>query len=361
MLTQTRMEQEVRETPAVIEAQLSRNEEKWLKVIQRLQSQPVPFALTIARGSSDHAATFLKYLLEVKLGIPTVSAAPSVLTIYQRELNLKGGLVIGISQSGQSPDLLEMMQAGRRSGALTLAIVNQENSPLAELAEYVIPIHAGPETAVAASKSYLGSLTAFLHFLAMYEKHSLKLSGPDRMSEALKDLPRLMEETFAADWTALAQSWFEISRDHDQSGIILGRGFGYPIAQETALKLKETSALHAEAFSSAEFLHGPLGLIKAFFPVLLYLQSDQTLKGSLMTAKKIKEAGGSVFVISPKDLVQPEETCYTQMFCVPKTRHPLLDSLLGIAGFYPMAAKLAVLRGMNPDQPKFLKKITETR
>ena len=358
MLTQTIMEKEAREAPGVIEKQLLQNEGIWLTLAERLHKNPVPFAVTIARGSSDHAATFLKYLLEVKFGIPTVSAAPSVLTIYQKNLHLKGALVIGVSQSGQSPDIVEMMRSARQSGAITVAIVNKENSLLAETSEYVIPIRAGVEEAVAATKSYIGSLSAFLHFLAVYEKHLLK---KQETFLALQALPDLMRETFSISWNDFSAKLFEVSSSVRQNSIILGRGFGYPIAQESALKLKETCALHAESFSSAEFLHGPLGLIQEAFPVILYLQDDQTIKSSLMTAKRIKEAGGSVFVISPQDLVEPDPSISTQVFWLPKSRHPLLDSVLGIAAFYPMVAKLSVLKGMNPDAPRLLKKVTETR
>jgi glucosamine--fructose-6-phosphate aminotransferase (isomerizing) len=354
MLTSTQMEKEAREAPRVIEAQLQENAVHWTRLCERLKTNPPAFAVTIARGSSDHAATFLKYLLEVRFGIPTVSAAPSVLTVYQRHLNLKGALVIAISQSGQSPDLLEMMSSAKASGAITVAIVNQENSPLATLSEYVVPIHAGKEEAVAATKSYIGSLFAFLHFASMYE-------GSGGLRSELIRLPELIHKTFELDGGGFAEALYEVSSGSRQNGVILGRGFGYPIAQESALKLKETCALHTEAFSSAEFLHGPLGMIQASFPVILYLQQDQTLEGSLMTAKRIKDAGGRLFMISPESLSEKVFSLSNDIFELPKSTHPLLDSILGISAFYPIAAKLSVLRGMNPDQPKLLKKVTETR
>jgi glucosamine--fructose-6-phosphate aminotransferase (isomerizing) len=354
MLTSTQMEKEAREAPRVIEVQLEKNQKHWVELCERLKKNPPPFAVTIARGSSDHAATFLKYLLEVQLGIPTVSAAPSVLTVYQSHLKLKGALVIAISQSGQSPDLLEMMSSAKASGAITVAIVNQEDSPLARLSEYVVPIHAGKEQAVAATKSYIGSLFAFLHFIGVYQSSSTLLSD-------LLTLPEQIAKTHRLDGSAFAESLHQASTGGRQNSVILGRGFGYPIAQESALKLKETCALHAEAFSSAEFLHGPLGMIQESFPVILYLQQDQTLEGSLMTAKRIKDAGGRLFMVSPESLNEKVSSLSRNIFELPKSTHPLLESVMAISAFYPIAAKLSVLRGMNPDQPKLLKKVTETR
>ena len=358
---ETKMEKEAAESPKVVEAQLLQNGERWLAVCDRILKDTPPFAMTIARGSSDHAATFLKYILEVKLGIPTSSAAPSVLTVYQKNLKLKGALVVGISQSGQSPDIVEMMRSARNAGAITVSLVNQVNSPLAEASEYVIPLWAGMEEAVAATKSYIGSLTAILHFLAIYESsnsrvHPVAHSNEISLSEALPKLPILMREALNLDWRDLSKFLQEAT-----DTVVLGRGFGYPIAQESALKLKETSSIHAEAFSSAEFLHGPMALIKKAFPVLLYLQNDQTLKGSLMTAKKIMDAGGRVVVMSPKKLVELDGTLATQVFWLPESVHPLIDSVLGIQAFYLMAARLAVSRGFNPDAPVLLKKVTETR
>ncbi len=343
------MEVEAFEAPEMVQRQLRENAKVWAEICERISRESISFAMTIARGSSDHAATFLKYILEVKLGLPTASAAPSVLTVYHQSLKLKGALVIGISQSGQSPDIVEMMKSARASGAITVAIVNQPDSPLARSAEYVVPICAGVEKAVAATKSYLGSVSAILHFLAVYE-------GNSQLAHVLDQLPDLMHEALRMDWSALLQ-YFQSATD----SIVLGRGFGYPIAQESALKLKETCALHGEAFSSAEFLHGPMALITKKMPVLLYLQNDQTLKGSLLTAKKIIHAGGQVFVISPKRLVELDGTVATQTFDIPESVHPLMDSILGIQAFYPMVARLAVLRGCNPDAPVLLQKVTETR
>jgi glutamine---fructose-6-phosphate transaminase (isomerizing) len=353
-MTRSKMEKEAFETPLVVERQLRENKAVWSLLCERILREPPPFAMTIARGSSDHAATFLKYLLEVKLGIATASAAPSVLTVYQKNLNLKGALVIGISQSGQSPDSVEMMKSARESGAITVSIVNQVDSPLAKISEYVVPIWAGVEEAVAATKSYIGSLAAILQFLSIYEEH--QKNKDQSLSEALPELPRLMAEAVSSDWKELIQDLKSVS-----DAVILGRGFGYPIAQESALKLKETSSLHAEAFSSAEFLHGPMALIKKAFPVLLYLQDDQTLKGSLATAQRIIQAEGRVFVISPKKLVTLDKSIATQVFWLPESVHSLMDSILGIQAFYPMAANLALVRGFNPDAPLLLKKVTETR
>jgi len=345
----TMMEKEAREAPFVVERQLRENVGVWTALSERLRREKVPFAVSIARGSSDHAATFLKYILEVYFGIPTCSAAPSVLTVYQKTLRLNQALVLGISQSGKSPDIVEMMKSARDSGAITVSILNCVDSPLAEVSEYVIPIWGGVEEAVAATKSYLGSLSAILQFIAIYQEDA-------SLKRALEQLPLAMNEALSQDWTALSEG---LTKETD--AVILGRGFGYPIAQETALKLKETSALHAEAFSSAEFLHGPMGMIREGFPALLYLQNDATLAGSLTTAERILKAKARVFAACPQGLITSSQNFQGEILSLPKSLHFLTDPLVAIQAFYRMAAGLSLARGLNPDQPPLLKKVTETR
>jgi glucosamine--fructose-6-phosphate aminotransferase (isomerizing) len=345
----TIMQKEAREAPWVIQRQLKENKEVWEALCMRLKEVEVSFVMTIARGSSDHAATFVKYAIETQFGIPVCSAAPSVLTVYEKPLKLKNSLVIGISQSGQSPDIVAMMEQAKAAGAVTVAIVNQVASPLAQAAEYVVPMWAGEEQAVAATKSYIASVTAILQFISMY-------SQDEALVNALEWLPHTMEKASNSNWQPLLNVM-----EHAEGGVVLARGFGFPIAQEAALKFKETSSLHAEAFSSAEFLHGPMALVKDNFPVLIFLQNDQTLKGTLATAQKIVAAGGKTFIAVPEGLVSLDQSVASCVLPLPKSVHPLTDALLAIQAFYPMSANLALKRGYNPDAPDNLKKVTETR
>jgi glucosamine--fructose-6-phosphate aminotransferase (isomerizing) len=347
----TLMEQEAFEAPLVIEKQLQENEKIFQQLAKHLKARPPTFAMTIARGSSDHACTFAKYLLETQLGLVTASGAPSTLTLYNSRLHLKNALVIGISQSGKSPDICEMMTAAKNEGAITVALVNNVDSPLAKMVDFLIPLHAGEEKAVAATKSYLASLAALIQLTAHITEDPLLLT-------ALKKLPAALQLTLEEDWSAILT---ELKSADDI--LVLARGYGFPIAQEAALKFKEILSLHAEAFSSAEVLHGPFGLIKKDFPLLMFTQNDASLSGMLELAKKSTALGAKVLLSTHKGLVSTEElkkiTPY--LLSLPTSLHPICDPLMAIQAFYPAAARLAIQQGFNPDAPANLKKVTETR
>ena len=344
---QTKMAQETREIPHVVATQLSTNARLWQAVAKDIQARDIAFVVTVARGSSDHAATFAKYLFEVYLGLPVVSAAPSINTLYHSQLKLKKALVIGISQSGQSPDICEVLEQAKQQGALTVAVVNQSESRLAKTADHVIPLLAGPELAVAATKSYVASLLALTQGVALMAQHSTLLA-------ALPQLPQAMEQALSVSWDPVLTA---LHRAHDT--LTLARGFGFPVAQEAALKFKETCRLHAEAFSSAEVLHGPFALIQKAFPVLQLVQNDATLSGNIALAEKMHALGSQVFMAIPSQLAAiPLGVC---PLALPTSIHGTLDPLVSAVAFYTMVEKLALLRGYNPDKPENLKKVTETR
>lgn len=343
----TQMYKEASETPELVATQLQENQQLIKQICERLQQQPPAFAVTIGRGSSDHACTYAKYLLEIYHGLTTASAAPSVLTMYGSKLNTKNALVIGISQSGKSPDICDVMITSRRKGAITIAITNQLSSPLAKAAEYVIPILAGPEKAVAATKSYIMSLTALLQLNAHW-------SAAPKLLRALDNLPEKLNQALTMDWDP-AIEYFQTTEDT----LVLARGFGFPIAQEAALKFKETSVIHAEAFSGAEVMHGPFTLIRKDHPYLMFMQKDNSLEGMLRLATKIKALGGKPIIATTVDNQTINETA-EMLLPLPKSLHSVCDPLLTIQAFYPFIAKLAVTRNYNPDQPHNLNKITET-
>lgn len=343
----TLMQQETRQAPALVARQLQQNQGLWHQVAVAMQQRPIDFVVTVARGSSDHAATFAKYLFETYLGLPVVSAAPSVQTLYRSQLKLRNALVIGLSQSGKSPDICEVLQQAREQEALTVAIVNQTDSPLAKIAEHVIPQHAGEEKAVAATKSYIATLSALVQGVAM-------LAVDPSLLTALPRLPERIQQALDLPWQSLVE--YLLPR-HD--ALTLGRGFGFPIAQEAALKFKETCRLHAEAFSSAEVLHGPFALMQEQFPVLQFVQNDITLESNRQLAAKMQALGTRVFMAMPKDLGPAPEGC--QLLALPESLHGVLDPIVAITAFYRAVEQLAVLRGFNPDQPENLKKVTETR
>jgi glucosamine--fructose-6-phosphate aminotransferase (isomerizing) len=297
--------------------------------------------MTGARGSSDHAATFAKYVFETRLGIATASAAPSVSSLYGASQNLSGVLFLAISQSGRSPDLLQQAEAARTAGATLVALVNDTDSPLAASAEFVVPLRAGAERSVAATKSYIASLTAILHVTARWNRDP-------RLAKALADLPTVLRTAWTQDWSEVV----ELLADA-RNLFVIGRGLGLGIAQEAALKLKETCGLHAEAFSAAEVMHGPMTLVTAGFPVLAFTQADETRAGLMRVIEEFRARGAPVLLAEPGD-ARPGH------LHVPAIGDPACTPVLAIQSFYRVVNTLALRRGRDPDAPPNLRKVTET-
>src|SRR5512147_266968 len=236
-----------------------------------------------ARGSSNHAAAFFKYATETQLGVPVVAIGPSVASVYQTPLHLEGAVMLLISQSGRSPDLLAMAKAARQGGAKLIAIVNDADSPAAEMADLTIPLQAGPEKSVAATKSCIASMAAGLAVLADWSRDGA-------LGDAVAALPQALRAAAATDWSDLVTPLVAA-----RSALVIGRGIGYPIAMEAALKLKETASLHAEPYSAAEVLHGPIQIVHEGFPVLLLRQRDAAGDSLDHCAAQLAAAGARVF------------------------------------------------------------------
>lgn len=297
--------------------------------------------LTVARGSSDHAATYLKYAAELLAGIPVASIGPSVASIYGRPLALSGAACIGISQSGQSPDIVQMMQAARHGGALTVAITNHGESPMAAASAHCLPLRAGTESAVAATKTFVCSVLAGLALLAEWRQ--------DRaLQQALAAAPKAMEQALTLDWSPLSA---RLSRA--QSAYVLGRGPTIGIAAEAALKLKETCGLHAEGFSAAEVLHGPSAIVHAGFPVLALAVEDAAQPHVVATVERLAAQGADVFITG----AQAKGAVTLPMV---GGLHPLVAPLVLSVAFYAFVETLSRRRGFDPDTPPHLRKVTET-
>ncbi|HWU76649.1 MAG TPA: SIS domain-containing protein [Rhodanobacter sp.] len=337
----TLMYQEAHESAEVVARQFAANEAVVGALAQALRAHPPRFIVTCARGSSDHAAAYAKYVFETRLGIVTASASPSVTSVYAAEQQWQGALFIAISQSGKSPDLLRNAQAAKIAGARVVALVNVEDSPLAALADTVIPLHAGPERSVAATKSYIAALAAVLHLCARW-------SGDEELDIALRTLPDALRGGWDADWSALSEG---LTGAHNL--FVVGRGFGLGIALEAALKFKETCGLHAEAFSAAEVKHGPMALVGPDFPVLCFAQDDDTLDSTLAVASEFRGRGARVFVAAPGRQGPG-------MLPVAEGLPAICTPLLIIQSFYRATSELALRRGFNPDVPPHLNKVTET-
>jgi glucosamine--fructose-6-phosphate aminotransferase (isomerizing) len=334
------MFEEAAEAAAVVRRQLELNAVPLATLGARLRLQPPRAVVTCARGSSDHAATYAKYLIEAYTGVLTSSAAPSVSSIYDSQTDLAGVLFIAISQSGKSPDLLTATRAARDAGALTVALCNTADAPLMQLVDVAIPLHAGAETSVAATKSYIASLSAIAQLVACWADDA-------ELLRALRGAPDLLARAWNCDWSPVVESL----RDAVNL-FVVARGFGLGIAQEAALKLKETCGLHAEGFSSAEVKHGPMALVRAGFPVLMFTQRDDTRAGIAELAAEFAARGARVL------LSGAEARGALSLRTV--DAHPVIEPLLAIQSFYRAAETLARARGLDPDQPPHLNKVTET-
>jgi len=337
----TLMFAEAAEGGAAVGRFLARNGLALSVLADRLRAAPPSFIVTCARGSSDNAATYGKYLFETLLGITTSSAAPSVSSVYAaRPVRASNALCIAISQSGRSPDLLASVAAQKAGGAYVVALVNDEESPLADSADLVLHLCAGAERSVAATKSYIVSLAGLAALAAAWAQDIT-------LQAAVQALPEQLPRAFAFDWSAAIPSLREA-----RNLFVIGRGFTFAAAQEAALKLKETCALHAECVSAAEVKHGPMALVRDGFPIFGFAGSDAAGDDVRATGELFRSRGASVHVANGG-----EGTA-----ALPASpAHPAIEPILQIQSFYRMANALAVLRGLDPDSPPFLKKVTSTR
>lgn len=334
------MFQEAAQAPAVVRAQLAANAPRVAQLAARLRGQAPRAVVTCARGSSDHAATLARYLIETRLQVLTASLAPSVSSVYATAPHLEGALLLAISQSGASPDLLAAVTGARNAGARIVALVNAQDSPLAQLADEVLPLGAGPERSVAATKSYIASLAAIVQLVAEW-------SADAALRAALAAAPQLLAQAWEGDWSLAIAALREAT-----NLFVIGRGPGLGVAQEAALKFKETCGLHAEALSAAELRHGPMALVRAGFPLLIFTQDDETCAGVLELARELITHGARVLLAGaeiPGALVLPSAPA-----------HPVLEPLLLVQSFYRLANALALARGRDPDRPPHLNKVTET-
>jgi len=339
----TLMHKEAAEAPAIVNAQIAAHAAPIAALARDLRRTPPRLVLTCARGSSDHAALYAKYVIETHLRVPVASMAPSIVSVERTPpRDLSGALLIAISQSGRSPDIVANAVAARAAGARVLALVNAPASPLADAATDVLPLLAGMERSVAATKSYIASLSVVLHLVARW-------TGDAAMGNELANLPDTLDRALALDWTAA----IPLLRDAT-SLFTVSRGPGLGIAHEIALKLKETCALHAEAFSAAEVEHGPMAIVHDGFPVIMLAAAGRQ-------ASDVAELAGRFAARGAKVALAGARMKGTTPLPTLSGLHPAVTPITWVQSFYPMAAALAEARGLNPDAPPYLNKVTETR
>ena len=310
-------------------------------LIERCRRHPPQLVVTCARGSSAHAATFGKHLIERYMGIPVASAAPNIASVYHQRLRLKGQLVLVISQSGRGDDLTAFSRMAKSVGATTVAVVNDVTSPLAEICDVVLPMAAGPELSVAATKSFIATLAMLLRVTAAWTRDGA-------MRAALDRLPDRLARARVLDWGASVDALSRVN-----SLVTIGRGLTLAIAREAALKLKETCYLHAEAFSGAEFQHGPLSLVSPRYPILMFMPTDVAAGGMRELAVSLRAIGATLFCMG--DEASPDR------LPILEPDHPDVDAVCLIQTFYAMVIRLAGMRGINADEPRHLQKVTRTQ
>ena len=337
----SRMLDEAREAPQAVARQLAQDSDRWRAFGERLRRQPPASLLTIARGSSDHAAHYAAYLVMARLGRLVASMPMSLVTLYQSQIRCDGLASLAFSQSGQSPDLIGPTQYFRRCGALTCAFVNDAGSPLAQAAQWLFPLHAGEERSVAATKSFIAQLVAGARLVASWQDDAA-------LAAALEDLPHALQRAVDTDWSEAVATLREADRL-----FVVGRGLGLPVAMEAALKFKETCGIQAEAFSGAEIQHGPMRLVEAGYPLLVFAPRGPAQAGLLEVAQAMRARGARVLLAAPAGT--PQANLVLQEGAVPD-----LDAVCAIQSFYPMVEALARARGNDPDSPPHLKKVTRT-
>jgi glutamine---fructose-6-phosphate transaminase (isomerizing) len=342
----TFLEQEIGSQPDVVARLLEREVERVSRIAARLPH--FDYALIAARGTSDHAATYAKYAWAALGGRPVALAAPALYTLYNTPPRLGSALVVGISQSGQSPDIVAVLEEGRRQGRPTLAITNDGASPLAAAADHVIELHAGAEQSVAATKTYVAQLVVVAMLAAAW-------SGQPARLDELQRLPAALADTLAASSAAapLALRY----RDIEQC-LVIGRGFNYATALELALKLKELTYLTATAYSSADFRHGPIATVAAGMPAILVMPGGAALADLLDLAYELQSRGADLVMISDGAADQlPGGT----LLPLPAPLPEWLSPITAIVPGQVLALRLALARGGDPDRPRGLHKVTLTR
>ena len=344
----SQVEKEIREQPEALGRLLKDGRESAERIADAVRAFAPRFVVIAARGSSDNAARYAQYLFGAHNRLPVCLATPSLFTYYEAPPSLAGALVVGVSQSGQSPDIVAVVESGRKQGALTLAITNRPHSPLSAAAEHTLPLLAGEERAVAATKTYTTQLCA----LAML---SAALEGSEARWAELFGVPGLVDRAIALN----AGMDGKVARyRYAEHFAVVGRGFNYATAFEVALKMKETSYLVAEPYSPADLLHGPVAMIDRGFPVLLVAPSGRVLSDVAQLAGQLEQRSAEIVAISDDAGVLGRARVALPL---PGDMPEWVSPMVAVVPGQMFAVALARTRGLDPDQPRGLNKVTETR
>ncbi len=338
------MLQEIEEQPAVLERTIAAESEKITRIGDFIRQKEIDVIMIVARGSSDNAALFGRYLLEVTTGIPVSLAAPSVFTLYNAKLRLGHALVIGVSQSGEGTDINQVLESAKASGAFTLAITNEADSSMAKIADETLLIHAGRERSVAATKTYTGQM---LHFYllasAIGDKRIDYNKIPDLTAISLELKDKVLHEVQRYAFM--------------ENCVVVGRGMNYGNSYELALKLMETCYVVAERFSSADFFHGPLAMVERRFPVLMFGPAGVTRKSNVDLLDRLTDLNADSLSITNDPEIAKRST---RSIMLPEGIDEILSPIPFIIPGQLFAAYLSEAKGLDPDAPRSLAKVTKT-
>jgi len=339
---------EIFEQPQIISRVSEENEHLLEEIVIDLKRSNITNVVIAARGTSDHAAIYGKYVIEYCLGIPVSLAAPSILTIYKKSIDYRHSLVIGISQSGQALDVLEVLQQAENQGAFTISITNFTSSPIAKAAKYHLYTNAGIEKSVAATKTFTSQLATLSLLAAKWSKNSDVCSQIKKTPDYIKKVLELERDIEKA-----VQKYAYI-----EDCFVLSRGINYAIALESALKIQETSYVKAKGYSISDFQHGPFAMIDERTPVLLYVLKGPSYNDGLKMLDKLEKSRAEIVLITDDTQLQNRGNI---SFILPYAGCDVVTPLFSVVFAQIFACKLAILKGFNPDSPRGLSKITITK
>lgn len=338
------MLEEIEEQPTVLEKTINNEKGKIKKLGEFLRSKDIDLIVIAARGSSDNASLFGRYLLEITAGIPVSLSAPSVYTLYDARIDLSRALVIGVSQSGEGVDINHVLESAKKSGAFTLGITNEADSSMAKIADETLLIHAGREKSVAATKTYTGQMLHFYHLAEAFSQKNL----------SIEKIPPFTEQSLShrAEIERIVERYLFM-----ENCVVVGRGLNYGNSYELALKLMETCYVVAERFSSADFFHGPLAVVERRFPVILFAPGGVTRQSNLDLLERLKELHADSFSITNDEEIARSSSINLKLS---GEIDEFLSPIPFIVPAQMFAALLAEAKGINPDEPRSLSKVTKT-
>src|SRR2546429_4357324 len=340
------MLQEIAEQPAALRKTIAEERGKVERLGAALQQRDIALIVLVARGSSDNAALFGRYLLEITTGIPVSLSAPSVHTLYDAQLDLKHALVIGVSQSGEGEDINLVLENARACGAFTIGITNEPSSAMAKLVDETLLMHGGRERSVAATKTFTGQMLLFYMLATALGRDGAAINYqtiPDLATRALEQKAAILE---------LVQRYVFM-----ENCVVVGRGLAYANAYEFALKLMETCYVVAERFSSADFLHGPVAMVERHFPVILFAPPGVMFPGVKSLIKRLRELSADTLVITGD--LDAAAKC-SRSIIMPREIDEFFAPIPYIIPAQLFAALLAEAKGLDPDKPRSLSKVTRT-